>query len=125
MPGTQPAVEIAVRRGPMPRPGRARTAVRTASRFISGSPIPIRAALLRPLTGRPSRPAEPGSATADEEPERLPSVELTARKKNSACSTISQALRLRLKPIWPLAQKEHLSGQPDWVEMQTERRPSR
>ena len=34
------------------------------------------------------------------------------------CATISCGLRLRFKPIRPVAQNEHLSAQPTWLEMQ-------
>jgi hypothetical protein len=38
---------------------------------------------------------------------------------------ISEAVRLRPKLIRPVAQKLQVSGQPDWLETQIERRPSR
>ena len=47
------------------------------------------------------------------------------RRKCSAWSRISHAVRLRPKRIAPVAQKVHVSGQPDCEETQTERRPSR
>ena len=47
------------------------------------------------------------------------------RRKCSTWSRISDARRLRPKRIAPVAQKVQVSGQPDWEETQTERRPSR
>ncbi len=47
------------------------------------------------------------------------------RLKCSACSRISEVLRLRAKRICPVAQKLHVSGHPDCEETQTERRRSR
>ena len=49
----------------------------------------------------------------------------STRRKWSAWSRISQAVRLRPKRICPVAQNVHVSGQPDWEETQTERRPSK
>ena len=73
MPGIQPTVEIAVRRGLMPTSGRRSQAASTASRFISGSPIPMNTAW---LTG-------------------------SLRRKWSAWSRISEAVRLRPNFIAP------------------------
>ena len=47
------------------------------------------------------------------------------RRKCSAWSTISDAVRLRPKRIAPVAQNVQVSGQPDWEERHSERRPSR
>ena len=47
------------------------------------------------------------------------------RRKWSAWSRISEAVRLRPKRIPPVAQNVHVSGQPDCDDRQTERRPSR
>ena len=49
----------------------------------------------------------------------------STRRKWSAWSRISSALRLRPNLICPVAQKVQVSGQPDCEERQTERRPSR
>jgi hypothetical protein len=46
------------------------------------------------------------------------------RLKWSACSTISDAVRLRAKLILPVAQKVQVNGQPDWDETQIELRPA-
>jgi hypothetical protein len=97
MPGSQPTVEIAVFEVAMPISGSRSQAERTASRFMSGSPIPMNTAW---LTG-------------------------SLRRKWSAWSTISEAVRLRPNLIWPVAQKVQVSGQPDWLDRQSERRPSR
>ena len=97
MPGIQPTVEIAVRRLVMPSSGSSVQASSTASRFIIGSPMPMK-------TAWSSSPR---------------------RRKCSAWSTISSALRLPAKRIRPVAQKLQVSGQPDCDERQSERRPSR
>ncbi len=47
------------------------------------------------------------------------------RRKCSAWSRISDAVRLRPKRIAPVAQNVQVSGQPDCEERQSERRPSR
>jgi hypothetical protein len=47
------------------------------------------------------------------------------RRKCSAWSTISDAVRLRPNRIAPVAQNVHVSGHPDWDETQIDRRPSR
>ena len=47
------------------------------------------------------------------------------RRKCSAWSRISEALRLRAKRICPVAQNVHVSGQPDCEERQSERRAVR
>jgi hypothetical protein len=49
----------------------------------------------------------------------------SARRKWSAWSRISLAVRFRRKRIFPVAQNVQVRGQPDCDEMQTERRPSR
>ena len=96
-PGSQPTVEIVVRRCVIPTSGSRRAASSTASRFIIGSPIPMN-------TQWVSGPE---------------------RRKCSAWSRISDAVRFRRKRIWPVAQNVQVSGQPDCDEMQSERRPSR
>jgi hypothetical protein len=96
MPGIQPTVEIAVRRWVMPMLGSRRQAASTWSRFIIGSPMPMKTAW----------------STA------------SMRRKCSAWSRISDAVRLRPNFIAPVAQKVQVSGQPDWEERQSERRPS-
>ena len=47
------------------------------------------------------------------------------RRKWSAWSRISELVRLRPKRMLPVAQKVQVSGQPDWLDRQSERRPSR
>jgi hypothetical protein len=47
------------------------------------------------------------------------------RRKWSAWSTISYGVKFRPKRIVPVAQNVHVSGQPDWAERQSERRPTR
>ena len=47
------------------------------------------------------------------------------RRKCRTWSRISSAVRLRPNFIAPVAQNVQVSGQPDWLETQTERRPSR
>ena len=96
-PGIQPTVEIVVRRGVIPRSGSRRAEATTSSKFRNGSPIPMYTAWF----------------TA------------SRRRKWSAWSTISDAVRLRPKRIAPVAQNVHVSGQPDCDERQTDRRPSR
>ena len=97
MPGTQPTVEMPVRRWVMPTSGSRREAASTWSRFISGSPMPMNT---RWSTG-------------------------SMRRKCSTWSRISAAVRLRPNFIFPVAQNVHVSGQPDCEETQIERRPSR
>ena len=97
MPGIQPTVEIAVCEVAMPTSGRRRQAASTLSRFISGSPMPMNTTWLTS----------------------------SLRRKCSAWSRISEVVRLRPNFIVPVAQKVHVSGQPDWLERQIERRPSR
>ena len=97
MPGIQPTVDTVVWREAMPTSGRRSAASRTAPTFISGSPIPMKITLLS------------GSL----------------RRKCRAWSRISDAVRLRPNFIRPVAQNVHVSGQPDWLDTQSERRPSR
>ncbi len=97
MPGIQPTVEIVVRRWVMPRSGRRSQAASTLSRFSIGSPMPMKTQW------------------------SIASI----RRKCSAWSTISEALRLRANRIAPVAQNVHVSGQPDCEETQIERRESR
>ena len=96
-PGSQPTVEIVVRRCVIPRSGSRRAASSTLSRFSIGSPMPMKTQW----------------STA------------SIRRKWSAWSRISEAVRLRPKRIAPVAQNVHVSGQPDCDETQIERRPSR
>ena len=49
----------------------------------------------------------------------------SGRRKWSAWSRISEAVRLRPKRIAPVAQNAQVSGHPDWLDRQAERRPSR
>jgi hypothetical protein len=97
MPGSQPTVEIAVLEPAIPISGSRSQAASTASRFMSGSPMPMN-------TAWSTR---------------------SLRRKWSAWSTISEAVRLRPNRIRPVAQKVQVSGHPDWLERQSERRPSR
>ena len=97
MPGTQPTVEMPVRRWVMPMSGSLREAASTLSRFIIGSPMPMNT---RWSTG-------------------------SMRRKCSTWSRISDAVRLRPNFIVPVAQNVQVSGQPDCEETQIERRPSR
>ena len=97
MPGIQPTVEIAVLEVATPSLGRRSQAARTLPRFISGSPMPMKTAW---FTG-------------------------SLRRKCRVWSRISEAVRLRPKRIEPVAQKVQVSGQPDWLDTQSERRPSR
>lgn len=48
---------------------------------------------------------------------------LSCRAQNKTCSTISSAVKFRLKPILPVAQNKQPSGQPAWEETQTVLRP--
>ena len=84
MPGIQPTVETVVRRCVTPRSGRRRLAPSTASRFIIGSPMPMNT---RWSTS-------------------------SMRRKCSAWSRISEAVRLRPYFIAPVAQNVQVSGQP-------------
>ena len=86
-----------MRRWVMPMSGRRSQAASTLSRFISGSPMPM------------NTQWSIGSM----------------RRKWSAWSRISEAVRLRANLIAPVAQNVHVSGQPDCEETQIERRPSR
>ena len=97
IPGTQPTVEIVVRRWVTPRSGSRSQAPSTASRLSIGSPMPMN-------TQWSIGPR---------------------RRKCSAWSRISDADRLRAKRIEPVAQKVHVSGHPDCEDRHTERRPSR
>ena len=81
----------------MPMSGSRRAASITLSRFSIGSPMPMNTAW---STG-------------------------SMRRKCSAWSRISEAVRLRPNAIWPVAQNVQVSGQPDCDERQSERRPSR
>ena len=81
----------------MPTSGSRSQAASTLSRLISGSPIPMKTAWLTS----------------------------SLRRKCSAWSRISDAVRLRPNFIVPVAQKVQVSGQPDWLDRQSERRPSR
>ena len=81
----------------IPMSGKRSQAARTLSRFMSGSPMPMNTAWF----------------TA------------SLRRKCSAWSRISEAVRLRPKRIVPVAQNVHVSGQPDWLDTHNDRRPSR
>jgi hypothetical protein len=81
----------------IPMSGKRSHAASTLPRFMSGSPIPMKTAWL----------------TA------------SLRRKCSAWSRISDAVRLRPKRMAPVAQKVHVNGQPDWLDTHRERRPSR
>ena len=81
----------------IPSSGSRSQAARTLSRFIIGSPMPMNTAW---STG-------------------------PSRRKCSAWSRISDAVRLRPKRIEPVAQNVQVSGQPDCEETHSERRPSR
>ena len=124
MPGIQPTVETPMFEWAMPTSGSRSQAASTLSRFMSGSPMPMN-------TAWESR-ASPGSATgavmapvALRGRDRGPRRGLILRRKWSAWSRISEAVRLRPKRIVAVAQKVHVSGQPDWLDAQSERRPSR
>jgi hypothetical protein len=97
IPGIQPTVEIPMFECAIPTSGRRSHAASTLSRFMSGSPIPMNTAWF----------------TA------------SLRRKWSAWSRISEAVRFLPNFIEPVAQKVHVSGQPDWLDRQSERRPSR
>ncbi|MCW3030841.1 MAG: radical enzyme Cfr family [Solirubrobacterales bacterium] len=91
------ASEIVVRRCVIPTSGSRRAAASTSSRLSIGSPMPMKTAW---STG-------------------------STRRKWSAWSRISDAVKLRPNAIWPVAQNVHVSGQPDCDERQSERRTSR
>ena len=97
MPGIQPTVEMPVFEWATPISGSRSQAASTLSRFMSGSPMPMKTAW---LTG-------------------------SSRRKWSAWSRISERSRLRPNFMRPVAQKVQVSGQPDWLDRQSERRPSR
>ena len=97
IPGIQPTVEMPMFECAIPTSGKRSHAARTLSRFMSGSPMPMKTAW---LTG-------------------------SFLRKWSAWSRISDAVRLRPKRIVPVAQNVQVSGQPDWLDTQRERRPSR
>jgi hypothetical protein len=97
MPGTQPTVEIAVRRAVMPRSGSRSHAASTLSRFIIGSPMPMKTAWSTSVL----------------------------RRKCRAWSRISLVVRLRPNFMAPVAQKVQVRGQPDWLLRHSELRPSR
>ena len=50
---------------------------------------------------------------------------LEAAEVERLVEDLRTAVRLRPKRIAPVAQNVHVSGQPDWEETHTERRPSR
>ena len=97
IPGTQPTVEIVVRRCVMPMSGSRSQAASTLSRFIIGSPMPMKTQWST----------------------------VSMRRKCSAWSRISHAVRLRPNFIVPVAQNVQVSGQPDCEDTHSERRPSR
>ena len=96
-PGSQPTVEIVVRRCVTPSSGR------RARRFEHGVEVHHRLA----------------HAHEDDVVDRLDAAEVERLVEDLA------AVRLRPNRIWPVAQNVHVSGQPDCDETQTERRPSR
>ena len=97
MPGIQPTVDTPMFEWAIPMSGNRSHAASTLSRFMSGSPIPMNTAWF----------------TA------------SLRRKWSAWSRISEAVRLRPKRMVPVAQKVQVSGHPDWLDTHSERRPSR
>jgi hypothetical protein len=88
---------MVVRRCVIPTSGRERAAASTSSKFSIGSPMPMKTQW------------------------SIASI----RRKYSAWSRISDAVRFLPNCIWPVAQKVQVSGQPDWEETQIDRRPSR
>ena len=102
MPGTQPAVEIAMLRAPSPKPSASLARWQkpsTSSTFCSGSPMPISTTL----------------------PMRCPSPR-ASRAAHSSCSKISPRVRSRPRPMAPVAQNVQPSAQPDCDDTQTVRR---
>jgi hypothetical protein len=97
MPGIQPTVEIPVFEWAIPTSGSRSQAASTLSRFMSGSPMPMKTVWFT----------------------------RSLRRKWSAWSRISDAVRLRPNLIVPVAQNVQVSGQPDWLDTHSERRPSR
>jgi hypothetical protein len=97
IPGIQPTVDTPMFEWAIPMSGKRSQAASTLSRFISGSPMPMKTAW---FTG-------------------------SLRRKWSAWSRISEAVRLRPKRMVPVAQKVQVNGQPDWLDTHSERRPSR
>ena len=95
MRGTTPAVETVTRRGAIAKPFGCKsvfTASTTFARLSSGSPMPMNTMLvMRRLSG-------------------------SSAAMRTTCSTISATVRFRTSPILPVAQNEHASGQPTWVE---------
>jgi hypothetical protein len=97
IPGIQPTVDTPMLECAIPMSGKRSQAASTLSRFMSGSPMPMKTAWFTS----------------------------SVRRKWSAWSRISDAVRLRPKRIVPVAQKVQVSGQPDWLDTHSERRPSR
>ena len=98
IPGTTPTVEMVRCLAARPRSRFiASTAVQTASKFASGSPIPMSTTL-------PSWP----------QPSNLQRLEAI-----TTCSTISPELSCRPKPASPVAQKVQPIAQPAWLETHT------
>ena len=125
MPGIQPTVETPVFECAIPASGRRSQAASTLSRFMSGSPMPMKTAwesraLPGSVTGAVMAPADLRGGDR-----RSRRGLLILRRKWSAWSRISDAVRLRPKRIVPVAQKVQVSGQPDWLDTHSERRPSR
>ena len=89
--------DIMLRRVPADTARRFRAAASTSSRLSIGSPIPMNTAWST----------------------------FVIRRKWSAWSRISDAVRFLPNAIAPVAQNVHVSGQPDCEERQSERRPSR
>src|SRR3954463_16072243 len=97
MPGIQPTVETVVWLLAMPMAGSRSQLASTLSTLISGSPIPMKTTF----------------------------VTRSLRRKCRAWSRISDAVRLRPNFIMPVAQNVQVSGQPDWLDTHSERRPAR
>jgi hypothetical protein len=97
MPGIHPTVDTPMFECAIPMSGKRSHAASTLPRFMSGSPIPMKTAWL----------------TA------------SLRRKWSAWSRISDVVRLRPNFIAPVAQNVQVRGHPDWLDRQSERRPSR
>ncbi|GAB3993579.1 hypothetical protein GCM10029992_05590 [Glycomyces albus] len=101
--GANPTVETVIRRGDMP-PIAGSVSISTAPNrcgLARASPMPMNATL---RTGGASGPCQRSSQT---------------------CPRISSAVRLRSRPIAPVAQKVQPKPQPAWDETHSEAQPSR
>ena len=80
-----------------------------------------------PEIGKPPRRLQHGLEFRNGSPMPMYTAWFTgsSRRKCSAWSRISDALRLRPNRIAPVAQNVQVNGQPDCEERQSERRPSR